>query len=179
MQSSILQQVKSLCFNTHHCYVLLTVNPSFWIIRAYFLAANRESSSLLAPVHTILPEEKIKAVVRGSLILIMTAANRFGLYSAFRAWRAIFFKSNLQLRLTVETIFLKLKKISLYFTAREEEEEEESTVYSTIQLGIMTLSTKYLYHERIIAKIFHCVMTDLAYAWLNGLRIVFTFFNLF
>lgn len=53
------------------------------MMRAYFLAASRESSSLLAPVHTILPDENIRAVVLGSLILIMTAANRFGLYSAF------------------------------------------------------------------------------------------------
>lgn len=55
------------------------------MILAYFLAANRESSSLLAPVQTIFPDEKINAVVRGSLILIMTAAKRFGLYSALRA----------------------------------------------------------------------------------------------
>jgi hypothetical protein len=40
---------------------------------------------LFAPVHTIFPELKIKAVVLGSLILIITAANRFGLYSAFLA----------------------------------------------------------------------------------------------
>lgn len=80
------------------------------MILAYFLAANLESSSLFAPVHTILPEEKIRAVVRGSLILMMTAAKRLGLYSAFLACRAIFFRSNLQLRFTVETMFLKKKK---------------------------------------------------------------------
>lgn len=55
------------------------------MIRAYFLAANLESSSLFAPVHTILPEEKINAVVRGSRIRIITAAKRLGLYSALRA----------------------------------------------------------------------------------------------
>ena len=33
----------------------LVGNPSFWIILAYFLAASRDSSSDLAPVHTILP----------------------------------------------------------------------------------------------------------------------------
>lgn len=76
-------------------------------MRAYFRAARRESSSLLAPVQTILPDEKMRAVVRGSRIRIMTAANRFGLYSALRACSAIFFRSNLQLRLTVDTIFLK------------------------------------------------------------------------
>lgn len=80
------------------------------MIRAYLRAAKRESSSLLAPVHTILPELKIRAVVRGSRMRIITAAKRFGLYSALRACRAIFFKSNLQLRLTVETIFLCVAK---------------------------------------------------------------------
>lgn len=47
----------------------------------------------------------MRAVVRGSRIRIMTAANRLGLYSAFRACNAIFFKSSLHPRLTVETIF--------------------------------------------------------------------------
>lgn len=75
------------------------------MMRAYFRAASLESSSLFAPVHTIFPDEKIKAVVRGSRIRIITAAKRFGLYSAFRACSAIFFRSSLQLRLTVETIF--------------------------------------------------------------------------
>jgi len=63
--------------------------------------------NLLAPVHTIFPELKISAVVRGSRILIITAANRFGLYSALRACRAIFFKSSLHPRLTVQTMFLQ------------------------------------------------------------------------
>jgi len=65
-------------------------------MRAYFLAASRESSSLLAPVHTIFPELNMSAVVRGSRILMMTAAKRLGLYSALRAWRAIFLRSSLQ-----------------------------------------------------------------------------------
>ena len=76
-------------------------------MRAYFLAASRESSSLLAPVHTIFPELNMSAVVRGSRILMMTAAKRLGLYSALRAWRAIFLRSSLQPKLTVDTIFLK------------------------------------------------------------------------
>lgn len=76
-------------------------------MRAYFRAARRESSSLLAPVQTIFPDENIKAVVLGSRIRIITAANRLGLYSALRACKAIFFKSNLQQRFTVETMFLK------------------------------------------------------------------------
>lgn len=68
---------------------------------------------LLAPVHTILPELKIRAVVRGSRIRMMTAAKRLGLYSAFLAWSAIFFRSNLQSRFTVQTMFLKNKKTNL------------------------------------------------------------------
>lgn len=87
----------------------LTGKPSFWMILAYFLAANLESSSLFAPVQTILPLLNIKAVVLGSRIRIITAANRFGLYSAFLACSAIFFRSNLQLKLTVDTIFLEHK----------------------------------------------------------------------
>ena len=63
----------------------LTGKLSFCTIRAYFLAANLESSSDLAPVHTIFPELKIRAVVLGSRILIITAAKRLGLYSALRA----------------------------------------------------------------------------------------------
>ena len=60
----------------------------------------------LLPVQTIFPDEKINAVVRGSLILIITAANRFGLYSAFLACIAIFFKSSFpQSKSTVATIF--------------------------------------------------------------------------
>ena len=66
---------------------------------------------LLAPVQTIFPELNINAVVRGSRILIMTAAKRFGLYSAFLACKAIFFRSNLQFKLTVQTIFLEERYI--------------------------------------------------------------------
>lgn len=55
------------------------------MILAYFLEASRESSSDFAPVTTIFPLAKISAVVFGSRILMMTAAKRFGLYSALRA----------------------------------------------------------------------------------------------
>jgi len=79
------------------------------MILAYFLAASLESSSLFAPVHTIFPELKISAVVRGSRILIMTAANRFGLNSALRACKAIVFRSSRHPRFTVDTIFLEIK----------------------------------------------------------------------
>lgn len=83
----------------------LALNPSFCTIRAYFLAASLLASSDFAPVQTIFPEENIKAVVLGSLILIITAAKRLGLYSAFLACRAIFFKSSGTPRFTVDTIF--------------------------------------------------------------------------
>lgn len=95
-----------------------TWNPIFWMIRACFLAANLDSTSLLAPVQTILPELNISAVVLGSLIRIMTAANRLGLYSAFLACNAIFFKSSLHPRFTVDTMFL-LKKINWIFISFE------------------------------------------------------------
>lgn len=45
-------------------------------VDAHFLEANLESSSDLAPVTTIFPEAKIRAVVLGSRIRMMTAANR-------------------------------------------------------------------------------------------------------
>lgn len=75
-------------------------------MRAYFLAANLESSSLLAPVQTILPELNMSAVVRGERMRIITAAKRFGLYSAFLAYRAIRFSSSVHPKLTVLTMFL-------------------------------------------------------------------------
>ena len=95
-------------------YVGVTWKPSFCTILAYFLAASLESSSDFAPVHTILPEPKMSAVVLGSRILMMTAAKRFGLYSALRACKAIFFRSSLHPRLTVDTIFWKKGTIILY-----------------------------------------------------------------
>lgn len=69
---------------------------------------DREPSGIArtAPVTTIFPEAKIRAVVFGSRMRIMTAAKRLGLYSAFRACRAIVFRSKRQSRLTVATIFL-------------------------------------------------------------------------
>lgn len=86
--------------------VNLALKPSFWMIRAYFLDASFESSSDLAPVTTILPDAKIKAVVLGSRIRMITAAKRLGLYSAFRACSAIVLRSRRQSRLTVATMFL-------------------------------------------------------------------------
>src|SRR5689334_11908124 len=61
-------------------WILKSVNfalkPSFWMMRAYLRLASLLSSSDLAPVTTILPEAKIRAVVFGSRIRMMTAANR-------------------------------------------------------------------------------------------------------
>ena len=56
-------------------------------------------------MHTIFPELKIRAVVRGSRIRMITAAKRLGLYSALRACSAIFFRSSLHPKFTVDTIF--------------------------------------------------------------------------
>ena len=46
-------------------------------MRAYFRDASLESSSDFAPVTTILPDAKIKAVVLGSRMRMMTAAKRW------------------------------------------------------------------------------------------------------
>jgi hypothetical protein len=74
----------------------------------YFLAASLLNSSDFAPVQTILPDVKIRAVVLGSLILIITAANLLGLYSAFLQFRAIFLRSSLAPKFAVETIFCRI-----------------------------------------------------------------------
>ena len=75
------------------------------------------------PREALVPEANTRAVVFGSRKRMMTAANLYwkrlerknikggvwvtlGLYSAFLAFKAICFKSSLQLKLTVETIFL-------------------------------------------------------------------------
>lgn len=76
------------------------------MILAYFLAAILLFSSDFAPVQTIFPEAKMRAVVLGSFNLITTAANLLGLYSAFLACKAILLRFRRQSRLTVETIFL-------------------------------------------------------------------------
>ena len=86
----------------------LTSKPRFLIVFANFLAAVLDSVSDLAPVQTIFPELKTRAVVFGFLIFMIAAANLLGLYSVFLALRAIFFKSSLQHKLTVETIFYKM-----------------------------------------------------------------------
>ena len=50
--------------------------PSLLITLAYLRAASRASASVLAPVHTILPELKMSAVVFGARIRIIAAAKR-------------------------------------------------------------------------------------------------------
>lgn len=91
--------------------VNFALNPSFWIIRAYLREARRLSSSDLAPVTTIFPLAKTRAVVLGSRIRMMTAAKRFGLYSALRACNAIVLRSRRAERLTVATIFWRVGTI--------------------------------------------------------------------
>ena len=75
---------------------------------AYILDDNRLISSLLAPVQTTLPDLKISAVVFGSLIRMMQAANLLGLYSEFLAFRAIERRSSSHPRLKVLTMFYSL-----------------------------------------------------------------------
>jgi hypothetical protein len=50
------------------------------------MVAYSDISSDFAPVQTIFPLAKIRAVVFGSLILMIAAANLFGLYSTFLAF---------------------------------------------------------------------------------------------
>ena len=56
-------------------------------------------------MQTILPDAKTKAVVLGIFSLMTTAANLLGLYSAFQAYRAIYFRFKGVLRFTVATMF--------------------------------------------------------------------------
>mmetsp|Transcript_9493 Transcript_9493/g.23207 ORF Transcript_9493/g.23207 Transcript_9493/m.23207 type:complete len:246 (+) Transcript_9493:320-1057(+) len=97
-------------------WILNSVNraskPSFWMMRAYFREASRAFSSLFAPVHTIFPEPKMSAVVLGSRMRMMTAANLRGLYSALRACKAIFLRSRWHARFTVATMFWRVGMIS-------------------------------------------------------------------
>lgn len=72
---------------------ILTLCPSFFIDFVYNLQAVRAISSDLAPVQTTLPDLKINAVVLGSLILIIQAANLLGLYSEFLLCKANYLKS--------------------------------------------------------------------------------------
>eukprot|EP00960_Hanusia_phi_P018031 530298-Hanusia_phi.AAC.1 len=101
--------------------------PNLWIIRAYFLHATFAESSDFAPVTTIFPDEKIRAVVLGSLIRIITAAKRLGLYSAFRAFNVIRLRSNCIPKLTVDTTFWMFGVISFPLAARKGTTDDVST----------------------------------------------------
>ena len=57
-----------------YCYV--GTKTSKLLINFDLCFSSNTYSYLFAPVHTIFPELNIKAVVRGSLILIITAAKR-------------------------------------------------------------------------------------------------------
>ncbi len=110
-----------------------TSKPSFWIILAYFLAASKEFCSLLAPVTTIFPIHEWDELRERNSYLKQrprqlswghevwwwrrqisihgeqagkSDSYTLGLYSAFLAFKAICLRSSLQLKLTVETIFL-------------------------------------------------------------------------
>lgn len=67
---------------------------TFLIAFAKILAAYIAARSLFEPVSTTLPDEKTIAVVFGSLILMTTALNLFGLYSALRHHYEILSKSS-------------------------------------------------------------------------------------
>ena len=82
--------------------------PSFRIYLAYILEEVLEISSDFAPVQTTFPDLKMRAVVFGSLIRIIHAANLLGLYSEFLARKAIYLRSSSQPRLKVETMFYSL-----------------------------------------------------------------------
>ena len=56
-------------------------------------------------MQTILPDRKIRAVVFGSRMRMMAAANRFGLYSTFFPFRPMSHKSRFVPSFAVETIF--------------------------------------------------------------------------
>lgn len=84
---------------------------------AYYLEAYSDCSSDFAPVHTIFPLLKISAVVFGSLILIIAAANLLGLNSQFLHFEAISKRLSSHCKFAVETIFCNfgLSKSGLYY----------------------------------------------------------------
>ena len=84
----------------------LTRKPHCCRTYTYFRAASLASVSFLAPVHTMLPDAKHSAVVRGSTIRAVAAANFFGLYSTNGVFRARSRKHTLSTpRLNVHTTF--------------------------------------------------------------------------
>lgn len=75
------------------------------MILAYLRLANLQSSSDLAPVMTIFPLLKIRPVVFGLRSRMITAANRFGLYSVALPFQVIYLRSSLHPKSTVPTTF--------------------------------------------------------------------------
>ena len=77
------------------------------MIAVNFLAASIASFSFLAPVTTIFPEAKIKAVVLGSRIRMTIPVNLRGLYSEFLVLQLICRRSSWHFKSTVATTFLE------------------------------------------------------------------------
>ena len=63
--------------NGDYIYIYIYIYKIAWHYTSLHVHASQWHNYLLAPVHTIFPELNISAVVRGSLILIITAANRY------------------------------------------------------------------------------------------------------
>ena len=82
----------------------------FLTVFMYFFVASLHCYSSLAPVHTIFPDRNINAVVLGSLIRMIAAANLRGLYSLLRALSAIYLRSIFAPRLQVATMFCTLRE---------------------------------------------------------------------
>ena len=85
---------------------------TFWTAFSNILAAVMPARSLLAPVITILPVEKIRPVVLGSRMRITTAEKRPGLYSAFLHHYASFWRSIWLFRSAVATMFCSVGGVS-------------------------------------------------------------------
>ena len=90
---------------------------------------------------------------------MMTAAKRFGLYSALRACRAIFFRSNLQVRLTVQTMFLKRSKniiicntvvFSVYENVQEKVGEREGLLLLLMNMNHIHLTVLCFHVESML-----------------------------
>ena len=94
----------------------LLLSKFFLIILAYYFAAYSLSSSDLAPVMTIFPDSKTKAVDFGCLILIIAAANLRGLYSALPTLCATVLRTILCPRKAVDTIFCSLGTSSMRYS---------------------------------------------------------------
>lgn len=75
--SSILKNNENQGKDNIHCRDNTTLKIWLFMNFEYERSVNELYSDLLAPVQTIFPELKIRAVVLGSRILMMTAAKRY------------------------------------------------------------------------------------------------------